>query len=228
MILHPEKSQMLKLGDINGNPYVGVYCAASEEYAVLPESVEARVVRDIERVLGVRAIVTNIAGSTVIGSLVAMNSNGVVVTNFAERKELAKFPKGLRVGMMEERLNAAGNNILANDEAAVVHPRVSGQTLRMIEDVLGVEAVRRSVAGVDTVGSACIVTSKGVLCHPRTSAEELRALSELFKVPAAVGTLNYGTPYLGACAVANSKGAYVGSRTTPIELGRLEDGLQLF
>lgn len=219
---------MLKLGEINGNPYVGVYCAASEDYAVLPEGVEARVVREIERVLGVRAVVTNIAGSIVIGSLLAMNSNGVIVTNFAEKKELERLPRGLRVGMMEERLNAAGNNILANDNAAIVHPRASAHTVRMIEDVLGVETVRRSIAGVDTVGSACIVTSKGVLCHPRTSAEELRALSELFRVPASVGTLNYGTPYLGACAVANSKGAYVGSRTTPIELGRLEDGLQLF
>lgn len=219
---------MLKLGEINGNPYVGVYCAASEDYAVLPEGVEARIVREIERVLGVKAIVTNIAGSIVIGSLLVMNSNGVVVTNFAERKELERLPRELRVGMMEERLNAAGNNILANDNAAIVHPRASSHTVRMIEDVLGVEAVRRSIAGVDTVGSACIVTSKGVLCHPRTSTEELRVLSELFKVPATVGTLNYGTPYLGACAVANSKGAYVGSRTTPIELGRLEDGLQLF
>jgi len=219
---------MLKLGEINGNPYVGVYCVASEEYAILPDGVDQKVVRDVERVLGVRAIVTNIAGATVVGSLAAMNSRGVIVTNFAERHELAKLPRELRVGKMEEKLNAAGNNILANDRAALVHPSASNHSLRMIEDILGVEAVRRSVAGVDTVGSACIATSKGVLCHPRTSADELRALSELFGVPAVVGTLNYGTPYLGACAVANSRGAYVGSRTTPIELGRLEDGLQLF
>jgi translation initiation factor 6 len=67
-----------------------------------------------------------------------------------------------------------------------------------------------------------------VVCHPRTSEEELLELSSLFKVPASVATLNYGTPYLGACAVANSKGAYVGAKSTPIELGRLEDGLVLY
>jgi len=43
-----------------------------------------------------------------------------------------------------------------------------------------------------------------------------------------VATLNYGTPYLGACAIANSKGAVVGSSSTPIELGRIEDGLGLY
>jgi translation initiation factor 6 len=78
------------------------------------------------------------------------------------------------------------------------------------------------------VGSAGICTGKGLVCHPNTSEDELRELSELFKVPAVLGTLNYGTPFVGACAVANSKGAFVGSRTTPIEMGRLEDGLYLF
>jgi translation initiation factor 6 len=219
---------MLKLGDVNGNPYVGVYCAASEEYAILPDIVEEKVSKELGRVLGVSVIRTNIAGATVIGSLVAMNSRGMVVTNFAESHELAKLPKSLRVGRMEEKLNAAGNTILANDRAALVHPAASRESLRMIQDVLGVETLRRSVAGLDTVGSACIVTNKGIICHPRTTEDELKDLSAFFKVPASVATLNYGAPYLGACAVANTKGAYIGFRSTPIELGRLEDGLGLF
>lgn len=219
---------MLRLGDVFGNPYVGVYCAASENYALVPDGVEPKVVRDIERTLGVRAVVTTLAGSIVVGSLAALNSNGIVVTNFAEKSELAKLPKELRIGIMEERVNAAGNNVLANDKGALVHPATSRDTVRMIADVLGVEVQRKSVAGIDTVGSVCIATSKGVLCHPRTSEDELKELGEFFGVPAAVATLNYGTPYLGACAIANSKGAYIGSRSTPIELGRLEDGLHLY
>jgi len=98
----------------------------------------------------------------------------------------------------------------------------------MLEDVFEVEVHKRSIAGIDTVGSTCIVTSKGLLCHPRTGEDELKSLSELFGVPATLATLNYGTPYLGACAVANSKGAYVGASSTPIELGRVEDGLGLY
>jgi len=219
---------MLKLGEVNGNPYVGVYCVASEHLAILPDVVEDRIAKDIERILDVRVVRTNIAGATVVGSLAAMNSHGIIVTNFAERHELARLPKQLRVGKMEEKVNAAGNNILASDRAALVNPQASRETVRMIQDVLGVEAVRGKIAGIETVGSVCIATSKGVVCHPRTTKDELKWISELFKVPASAATLNYGTPYLGACAVANSKGAYVGSRSTPIELGRLEDGLSLF
>jgi translation initiation factor 6 len=97
-----------------------------------------------------------------------------------------------------------------------------------LQDVLGVEVQAKAVAGIETVGSACIATNKGVVCHPRTSEDELREISAFFKVPAVVASLNYGMPIIGACAVANSKGAYVGARSTPIELGRLEDGLGLF
>ena len=219
---------MLRLGDITGNPYVGVYCAASEELAILPDSVTSKISREVAETLGVDIVKTTIEGGTIVGSLVAINSNGAMITNFAEKHELARFPKDLRLGVMEERLNAAGNNILANDKAALVNPSASSRMLRMIQDVLGVETQRGSVAGVETVGSACIATSKGIVCHPRTTEHELKWLSELFKVPSSLCTLNYGTPYLGACAVANSKGAYVGFKSTPIELGKLEDGLGLF
>ncbi len=219
---------MLRLGDINGNPYIGVYCAACEELALVPDSIEQKVAHEIEKTLEVRVIATSIASASIVGSLVAMNSHGVIATNFAERRELARLPKGMRTGVMEEKLNAAGNNILANDRAAMVNPAASQHTLRLIADVLDVEVQRGSVAGIDTVGSTCIATNKGVICHPRATEGELRGLKELFGVPASVATLNYGTPYLGACAIANSKGAYIGSRSTPIELGKLEDGLGLY
>jgi len=219
---------MLRLGDIDGNPYIGVYCSASERLAVVPDSTVQGTRSEIARSLDVDVVATTVAGSTVVGSLLAMNSNGMVVTNFVEKAELARFPKDLNVGMMEERFNASGNNILVTDRAALVHPGASNRALKVVGDVLGVEVRRGSVAGVQTVGSACLATSKGVVCHPKTSEAELKMISELFKVPATISTLNYGTPYLGACGIANSRGAYVGSRSTPIELGRLEDGLHLY
>lgn len=223
-----ERALMLRLGDFNGNPHVGVYCAASEDVALVSEPVEPKFVDDLMEVLGVEVILTTVAGSSVVGSLAALNSNGAVFSNLAEEHEIGRIPSSLNIGFMPDKINAAGNNILVNDNAACVHPAASKGTIRMLEDVLDVEVHKRSIAGIDTVGSVCIITSKGLLCHPQTGEDELKALSELFGVPATVATLNYGTPYLGACAVANSKGAYVGTRSTPIELGRIEDGLMLY
>src|SRR4030042_4770116 len=191
---------MIRLGYVDGNPYVGVYCAASESLAIVPNSAQPKEAKEIGRILGVQVIVTNLAGATIVGVLVAMNSNGIIVSNFAEKNELARVPQDVRVAKMEEKINAAGNNLLVNDNAALVHPDASSRTLRFLEDVLGVEVQRGRVAGIDTVGSACIATAKGIVCHPRTSDDQLKWLSEYFRVPSSVATLNYGTPYLGACA----------------------------
>ncbi len=219
---------MLRLAQVFGSPYLGVYCAANDHIAIVPEVPEGSFIEDVKEVLQVEVVRTYVAGSTLVGALVAMNSHGVIVTNFAEKHELAKLPGDMRVGVMEEKLNAAGNNIVANDKGAFVHPAASRYSMKIIEDVLGVEVLKGTIGGADTVGSVALATSKGAVCHPRTSEEELKTLSSLFGVPCSAATLNYGTPYVGACAVANSKGACVGSTTTPIEMGRLEDGLGLY
>ena len=73
-----------------------------------------------------------------------------------------------------------------------------------------------------------MATNKGVLCHPHAKPGEIEAVREALKVPVLITTANYGAAQVGACMVANSRGAVVGSRTTPIELGRIEEGLGLF
>jgi translation initiation factor 6 len=74
----------------------------------------------------------------------------------------------------------------------------------------------------------CVATNKGVLCHPEITREEFDLVKSVLKVDGAIGTANYGASMVGACLIANSKGAVVGYRSTPIELGRIEDALHLF
>jgi len=42
-----------------------------------------------------------------------------------------------------------------------------------------------------------------------------------------VGTVSFGSPFVGAGLVASNSGAYVGSDTTGPELNRIEDALGL-
>ncbi len=214
--------------DFTGNPYVGVYCAANEDVAFVPNFVTKRQKKKLEEVLGVETRVLTLGGSTVLGALMVLNSRGAIVTNFAGAEELAVL-EGLRVEIMPQRkLNAVGNNILCNDEGAIVHPEYRSESIKIIEDVLDVEVSRGTVAGLKTVGSASVSNRKGVLCHPYIKESETKLIEEVLKVPVATSTANYGTPQIGACMVANDKGAIVGSTTTPIELGRIEEGLSYF
>lgn len=218
---------MMKLSSYYGNPYIGVYCAASEGVSFIPVDSPRTLARDIEEALGVEVVRCNIASTNLLGALLAMNSHGAVITSMASKEEKEFIAGRLPVYVIEDRLNASGNNILANDKGALVNPDIGKKVLKKIEQTLQVEVAQGTIAGHKTVGSVCAATNRGVLCHPAASDQDLEMLRSVLRVPTAIGTLNYGTPLVGACMVANSRGAAVGFRSTPIELGRVEDSLSL-
>lgn len=213
--------------DFSGNPYVGVYCAANESLCVVGRDVPLKAVRGIGEALEVHVVPMTVGGANVVGVLVAMNSKGAVLSGFASQEEL-RLLKDLSILVLPHRLNAAGNNVLCNDRGAVVHPGYDDRTVGMIADTLGVDVERGTLAGMRTIGSAGAATNKGVLAHPHATDAELRVVADVLKVPAKITTANYGTGQIGACLVANSKGAVVGRRTTGIEIDRIQDGLGLY
>ncbi len=218
---------MLDKLDFAGNPYIGVFCAANDRVLVASPHVPKKVLLQARRALDVEAVQTTLGGATVIGSVIALNARAAFVTNFAREEEVARL-KGLDVYRLEHRLNAVGNNILVNDRGCLCHPGYGRRAREEMEDALDVELVPATVAGIRTVGSAAVATNRGAICHPHASEEELRVVADVLRVKPVIATANYGTPQLGACVVANDRGAITGTATTPVELGRIEEGLQLF
>lgn len=123
------------------------------------------------------------------------------------------------------KINAAGNVILANDSAAIVHPGLSKRACDTISKVLGVEVTKGTIGGLKTVGMAASINNKGILVHPRASDAEIAVLEDIFKLPVDVGTVNFGSPLVGSGILANSNGYLTGTETTGPELGRIEDAL---
>ena len=158
----------------------------------------------------------------------ALRANGAVVTGLVEDGELETLSSHIRCMRLADPANAAGNNILANDRGAIVNPEFSDVTVKAIEDFLGVPCVKSTIAGCTTVGSLCRVTGKGCICHPDVTDEEAAVIEDVLKVEVRRTTVNHGSRAVGAGVLANSKGALVGDATTPIELGKIEDGLVLF
>ena len=97
--------------DLFNSPYVGVFCAVSDALALLPPGIPANDRAAISEALGAPVIEATVGGSRVLGTLVAMNSQGLLVSNLAtgrERIALAAVAEkhGLRFGVLEEGAHA--------------------------------------------------------------------------------------------------------------------------
>jgi translation initiation factor 6 len=220
---------MLGKGMIFGNPYLGVFCAANENLGLVPFATESDFPELVNKFLGVEhTLKMSVDGCSTIGALVRMNSNGAVVSQSISEEEVKKISAHIKVTRIAQRHNAMGNNILANDNGAIVHPDFDDRTIELISKALKVPVERGTIAGYVTVGSSAVATNKGAICHPHTSGYEMEVMERVLGVKPELCTANYGTGQVGACMVANSKGALVGENTTPIELSKVEDGLHLY
>ncbi|MDP2767855.1 MAG: translation initiation factor IF-6 [Candidatus Methanoperedens sp.] len=211
--------------NISGSPVLGVFAACTEELVFVPHDTPDETLKELEESLGVTAHRSSVSGSSIIGSLLRGNSRGVAVAGFIMDKELRAIRKHIKAARLTEELNAAGNLILANDTAALVHPDLSDKSIGIIKKTLGVDVKRGTIGGLKTVGMAGIATNKGVLVHPKSSPAEIGIIEELFALPVDIGTVNFGSPLVGSGLLANSKGYVAGEDTTGPEISRIEDTL---
>ncbi len=218
---------MIQKSRIFNSPFLGIYIKTGEKYTFVPKGIEEELKGLIEETLGTKTVEVSIGGSTVIGSLMAINSHGAVLSNISDQLEIKAFPSDLRVTVINSNLNAFGNNILVNDKLAIVHEEYSIDTIKEIEDALNVEVIRSSFHEIKTVGSSGLITAKGLILPPFLEEEEVKEFESLFGTKARVGTANFGSVYVGASVVANSKGALVGEDSTPIEVLNIEEALDL-
>ena len=219
---------MMRLSRYGGSPNIGVYAVVNESLAFVACDATPEFIKNLEQTLEVQTFMTTVAGSFVVGSLVAMNSYGAIVSNMVEEKELKNLGDMIKVSVIEDNMNAAGNNILVNDKGAIIGNELGKSAEKTIADTLNVDVVRSNIGGYSTVGSVCAVTNKGCICCPEATDEDLDLIMDVLGVEAKRTTVNHGVRYIGAGVLANSKGALIGDETTPIEMGKVEDGLNLF
>ena len=63
---------------------------------------------------------------------------------------------------------------------------------------------------------------------PISTDKELELLEDIFKVRPVKTTVNHGVDFLASGIIANTKGALVSDQTMPLEMGRIEEGLDLY
>ena len=217
---------MLKRVDIVGNPNIGVFTLATDDLAIVPYNLLDEKAEIIKETLEVDVVKSSIAGSSLIGSLAVANSNGMVVSPHVLDREVKQFEDlGINVATVPGRYTALGNIIAANDKGAIVSPFLSEEAVNVIEDTLDVNVESTSMVGSDIVGSLIQVTNKGFLISSHAVKSEIKFAQEVFGVEGDIGTVGRGIALVGACSIANSKGAIVAKDSTGPEMARVEEAL---
>jgi translation initiation factor 6 len=206
-----------------GDPNIGVFARAFDDIAVIPPDAPEQFRKVLIETLRVEIVETTLQGSTIIGSLLAGNRNGFVVSGLASDEEIHCLSRYRDVYLLEDTMNAAGNVILANDVFCAVHPDMPKAVADEVGDFLRVPVITLSLGGVKTVGMAAVATNRGVVAHPRSSRSEIRRLEELTDLPVGTGSVNMGSGLVGAGLLANRHGYVAGLATSGFELGRVED-----
>ena len=213
--------------DILGSDQIGIYLAVCGNVVFHPNEIREETVQIIENNLGLERVPISIGGSNLIGALVAGNSKGLAVADIATESDIDKLTSYGDVIVMEGGVNTAGNLILCNENGAIASPALPDEGVEIISEIFGIPVAASSIAGEDIVGSLGVATNQGVLLHPDVLPDEVLLIEEILGVAPMVGTVAFGSPYVGAGIAACDNGAITGRETTGPELNRIEDALGL-
>ena len=117
--------------------------------------------------------------------------------------------------------------LLCNENGAIASPAIPEDGVEIISEVIGVPVAISSIAGEDVVGSLGVANDSGILLHPDVLPDEVLLSEEIMGVAPMVGTVAFGSPYVGAGLATSNNGAIAGRETTGPELNRIEDALGL-
>ena len=203
---------------------VGVFAKLTNKYCLVASGGSENFYSVFEEELGphIPVVHMSVGLTKLVGRMIVGNSKGVLVPAETTDMELQvlrnSLPDTIKIQRVEDKLNALGNVIACNDYVALLHPEVEKVTEEIVQDVLGVETYKTTIAGQPLVGSYCCLTNKGGLVHPMCSVAELDALSSLVQIPLCAGTVNRGRDVIGTGIVANDWTAFCGTETTAMEL----------
>lgn len=206
--------------DIYRSPNVGIYAKCNDRFVFIPNGFAQTKVENLCEFLKTEYVFASVANTRLLGVLMVMNNNGLLLPRNSLEEEVIHLKKstGLNVDILDTKHTALGNLICANDKGAVVSPLIPTEYVKQIEDVLGVEVIRKRIAGYHQTGAMSIATSRGGIIHPSTEEDDVRVISQVLGVELEPATINGGSPFISAGILANNKSLVVGTLTNGPEL----------
>ncbi|MBI5072245.1 translation initiation factor IF-6 [Candidatus Woesearchaeota archaeon] len=209
-----------------GNPNVGLYGFATDNYCLLAPEFPPEQVKKIEEALHVPAYQIRVANSSLLGALVTGNDTVLLIPSIVREDELFRL-KQLKIPyhIISTKLTALGNNILCNNNGALVNRDYSADTKKIIRQALNVTLHPGEIADTTVPGSCVVHNKKAAVIHAFATQEQIKEVEDLLGVTCVKATANFGSPYLRSGVIANSFGMVIGENSTGIEIENIYEAL---
>ncbi len=206
--------------DIYRSPNVGIYAKCNDSFVFIPNGFAITKVENLCEFLKTDHVFASVANTRLLGVLMVMNNNGILLPRNSLEEEVVHLKKstGLNVDILDTKHTAIGNLICANDKGGIMSPLIPSEYVKKVEDVLGIEVIRKKVAGYYQSGAMTKANSHGGVIHPATEEEDIRVISQILGVELEPATINGGSPFVSSGILANNKSMVVGSLTNGPEL----------
>ncbi len=206
--------------DVYRGPNIGIYARANDSFVFIPNGFARSKAETLASYLKAEYLFTSVAGTRLIGIMMAANNHGILLPGTCSEYEVQYLKKstGLNVGVLDIKHTALGNMIAVNDRGGVVSPKVPVESLREIQDVLGIEVIQKKIAGYHQAGVMVCANSVGGIIHPETDSDDIKAVSDVLKVKIEPATINGGVPYISSGILTNNKAVVVGGLTNGPEI----------
>jgi len=220
----PQSETELRIyrASVRKSSFIGVYCAVFKDRAVASPIVPWGFTRRLKSLLGVDTTVTTIGSVSSVGTMMVMNSNGIVVPNTIGDDELVELERCSNVLVIDERSSALGNLIVANDLGCVISDLISDRGASRISDFLKVGYTRMSVGKYKTVGSLFAVSNRAGVASPLVDSGTIDQVSKALGIQMIPTTVNDGERLVKLGILMNDRGIVVGKNTSGVELMSLQ------
>ena len=200
-----------------GNTNIGFHLTTSSEQSIVPPEFQRK------ENLETKVCETFIARTRLVGLFTAGNSNNILVPDSITDRERENLEESdIDFHILDTRETALGNQIIANEEGALISKRLEDHQ-EEIKEALEVEVKIGEIADIGNVGSAGLTNNRGAVIHRDASEEEAEKLKQVLKLEDIdIGTVNTGSPFVGSGAAANNQTILVGEDTSGPEIGRID------
>ncbi len=212
--------------NLNGSPFVGVFCATSDDFTIVPPTISKKEELEVKNTLETKILKITLANSSLIGVLGVMFGKKIVVPEIIEKKEKIFLEEhGLEVKQIHES-SAFGNLVALNEHGGIASTLLKKTTVDEMEKFFDLKIHQKDIAGSNIVGACIRVNNTGFVANPRIDEQEFEFLEKTFKVKGFLTTANYGDKFVGNDMVINNKGVLIGPITTTHEMARIDEAFR--